>query len=1170
MALSCHSLPITALETCHDSSTVFILAGIGTFLQLFDVRTPRLYDVTQVFETQTIHGVSSYGPSKWQPDDQFPVYLYLVWGGRSLRVVAVCRSPTDSSLTIRKLSQELALDDWIIDVCCSWHPRRLEDGSMRSLSAFIVTSHNVASLVSFECESVGGIIGAISVVAVATGPASMLYSAHMHVVSECNVLVASGTIFGQVVLWTICTPPIIDATQTRTGHLLQTFHGHEGSIFGVHLLNFFTTNPRQGLNKTWIASCSDDRTIRIWEYSERDLLAKSTKLENPTSLLSETGYRSGHAQSHAQSHNQRSSIATAMGHVSRIWDILPFTPSGPLTRFLTFGEDGTSQMWRIRDNSSSTKTDSSGLVIEHEGSRAYHTGRNIWAKALLYDKNRNVSEVVTGGADGRVVSFSVNDEPSSHGVDDVHILLAEPSSKANVNFMNSQTDNGKPQSRTRSLFQNMLGEWTLNRTIKSKLSNYPSGVFRGTARITPKESSNKIYDLECLYEEEGTLTTEQGISLRGSRRYVYRYQEKTDTISAWFVKPESKSVVDYLFHEVKFKTPDQMRYSKNKGKVTKAQGHHLCIDDDYDAEYEFISKSETLEKWSIKYQVVGPKKDYTLNASYSERQEILGEDTSAQHGSEKDQSRTDDEPANQGLSKDSLKSYCWQNATQILATTNAGYVARATLTGKSNATKESGSLPFELSWDHIAHTPDLSFQPLMVGIEQFDAVLLTGRIGIVYGVSGQRQVLDEIIRLPSKVTSLFVEQSLKPFTSSVNLVKTVSVGVVATCVGLSSALVFRLGLEDQSKTGMLLTLREAKRLDLLPKTIVTSACWANTEGGKKLVLGTRSGALHVYSDPHSSESQVPAPFSFINNVHIEDSVTVIQNLPQSNSTVVPLLLTAGRDGRYAIHRLVTDTNEEDDVTRLETVHEGEPPFGPNIEGAMFDGVAKDLVLWGFKGRHFIVWNESKERELMDIDCGGAHRNWTYHRNQDSAEGGRLMWTQASTCHLQVRAQPSHRVLRAGTHGREIKAMTIHPLGEGQHLLATGAEDTTIRIAKYDGNVDMHSEPFKHLGLIKQHRTGIQQLRWSRSGRYLFSAGGYEELYVWRVQSIPEVGIGITRCCQCPAVSGSCDLRVLDFDVFDGRHGAEVAEDFSIVSAVYSDSSLRVSRFPSEQQLELIM
>ena len=1163
MALSHHSLPVTALETYHDPLALFVLAGTGTFLQLLAFETARVYDAAQVFEAQTIHGFSRWGSSTSPVDDLSA--LYLVWGGKSLRVIAFCHSVLDNSLKIRKLSQEFLLDDWILDV---YYPWKLDYSSNRSWKALILSSHNVASLVSFQPESTDVTTVAIGVTKVAVGPASMLYSAHMHTVDGYDILIASGTVFGEVVLWTFRTPLTGTATRIQTSKLLHSFPGHEGSVFGVQLLSPPSTSLSQAPARTWIASCSDDRTIRLWGYSERATFTGSVYYENTMTLSSETGF----SNSHDRSQQQKSCIAATMGHESRIWSLLPFPASAPLPRLLTFGEDGTTQLWRVGNIKNPVKTNHDDLVIELEASRAYHTGKNIWAKVLLDEGNHVEPDVVTGGADGRVVVFGVINQVSPHGFDAIYVPLAALSSKGEIDTMKLAVDYGKPQSRTRSLFQDMLGKWTLYRKIKSKLPTYPSGTFRGTAIITPRESSSNIYDLEYLYEEEGSLTTEQGLTLRGTRCYVYRYQQKTDTISAWFVKPENKSVVDYLFHEVKFKKSDQTMCVGNEGRAIKAQGHHLCIDDDYDAEYEFISKSEELEKWSIKYQVVGPKKDYTLYASYTQRLEFSRASADKQIAQPKprvEEPKMEREPTKQLPSRGSLKSYCWQNETQLLAITDIGNVARATLIGKSKGNIESRPLTTELDWEYIAHTPDLSFQSLAVRVEQFNSVLLTGKAGIVYGVSGQRRLLDEVIRLPSKVNNLFVEHSPMSFVSTVALCKASSIGIVATCVGLPSAFVFRLGLENQSNTGMLLTLREAKRLSLLPNTIITSACWSNAASGKKLILGTRSGALLIFVDPHSTESQAQNPLSCIYHVHIEDSVTVIQNLPQAADSVAPFLLTAGRDGRYAIHRLLTDVDERDETIGLETIHEGEPPLGPNIEGAMFNGITKDLILWGFKGRHFIVWNESKARGLMEIDCGGAHRTWAYYRDHNSAEGGRLIWTKASECHLRIQSQPSHRVLRTGTHGREIKAMAVHPLGGEHHMLATGAEDTTIRIAKYDRGAGTEAEPFEYLGLIRKHRTGIQQLWWSQSGRFLLSAGGSEELYAWRVQSIPGVGIGITQCCQCPPVSESRDLRVTNFDVHSETEDAKDVEGILIVGAVYSDSSLRVIRLLPENRFELI-
>ncbi|KAL8976580.1 MAG: hypothetical protein Q9205_007438, partial [Flavoplaca limonia] len=191
--------------------------------------------------------------------------------------------------------------------------------------------------------------------------------------------------------------------------------------------------------------------------------------------------------------------------------------------------------------------------------------------------------------------------------------------------------------------------------------------------------------------------------------------------------------------------------------------------------------------------------------------------------------------------------------------------------------------------------------------------------------------------------------------------------------------------------------------------------------------------------------------------------------------------------------------------------------------------------------------------------------------KDGSNGGTFVWTKASVCHVHSQIEASHQVLSSGGHGREIKAMATTPIlmknkeGEIQYI-PTGAEDTTIRIWSFNEQRDESGSTFRCLGTFGKHTTGIQQLRWSADGSLLFSAAGCEEFFVWRVQPVPFLGVGAVCEAICPQVTDNGDLRVMDFAVTEiARHPGEdqnLTERGYIVTIVYSDSSLRVFRYPS--------
>ncbi|KAK3395379.1 FAD/NAD(P)-binding domain-containing protein [Sordaria brevicollis] len=181
----------------------------------------------------------------------------------------------------------------------------------------------------------------------------------------------------------------------------------------------------------------------------------------------------------------------------------------------------------------------------------------------------------------------------------------------------------------KAVFRSLLGEWKLERDLVSRLPTHPSGHFSGTARFLLRERTRDGREvehdaalerdddigLEYLYVEEGTFTASNGFSFRATRRYVWRYDEKKDKLSVWFVKTDDQKRADYLFHQVEFIIPDTE--AEDATQIWRANAGHLCIDDFYDVDYRFNFKAVNLKDWSLGYRVKGPKKDYTIDGTYT-------------------------------------------------------------------------------------------------------------------------------------------------------------------------------------------------------------------------------------------------------------------------------------------------------------------------------------------------------------------------------------------------------------------------------------------------------------------------------------------------------------------------------------------------------------------------
>ncbi|KAG5928436.1 hypothetical protein E4U42_000639 [Claviceps africana] len=305
-----------------------------------------------------------------------------------------------------------------------------------------------------------------------------------------------------------------------------------------------------------------------------------------------------------------------------------------------------------------------------------------------------------------------------------------------------------------------------------------------------------------------------------------------------------------------------------------------------------------------------------------------------------------------------------------------------------------------------------------------------------------------------------------------------------------------------------------------------------------IILGSRHGYLSLLTLQNHTWRPVLAVAT-----RSRDAITSIVPLPtaakeqQPGTHPRPYILATSRDGKYRIYRV--DGAAPQTSPSLVLLHETAPPFGPMIEGAWFTDAGSatarpELVLYGFRSKDFVIWNESTREELATVDCGGAHRTFRLHHDS-RAEPHRYRFAYTRTSKLCVCSQQemAHRTVRRGTHGREIRALSAN-----KQLVASGAEDTSIRIWEYVSGEEGHGHgqggpTMRNLACIKAHVTGLQKLQWFEDD-YLFSSAGNEEFFVWRVTKLGDSSAYAGLAVVCEAVwtdkSPVGDLRIMDFDI----------------------------------------
>ena len=348
----------------------------------------------------------------------------------------------------------------------------------------------------------------------------------------------------------------------------------------------------------------------------------------------------------------------------------------------------------------------------------------------------------------------------------------------------------------------------------------------------------------------------------------------------------------------------------------------------------------------------------------------------------------------------------------------------------------------------------------------------------------------------------------------------------------------------------------------LERGIATSAGFC----GEWLVVGKRSGTIAVYA-------KTAAGFvcqALRSDCKNKDAVTSIVPLPPLQRCAANSFLTTCRDGRYRIYEIQTHATGQ---TFLRLQHETSPPLGPMLEGALLTQThtgGLELIIYGFRSKDFIVWNETQQQEVAAVACGGAHRTFDYIPGDDgdgNGDGGALRFVYTKASQMGVYSQPRMllRTVKHGSHGREIRAVAASALSK---YVATAGEDTCLRIWTYASpdSPGSSSPSLRCQAILEKHSAGIQCLKW-HGEEYLLSSAGNEELFVWRVASLKSRYEGLSVVCEAayPDRTPDSDLRIVGFDVTGDPAGGPGM----LISLVLSNSSLKSYRYSQEVGFQLL-
>ncbi|KAH8146158.1 uncharacterized protein LAJ45_09848 [Morchella importuna] len=354
--------PITSLAFLDTkSSPPLLLAGEGPFVKVVSTGPSGILKSlgpVRVFTRERVHGITL-------THDESHV---LFWGGRSIFTTSV-----SSLLSPGPKLDEIKAQDWIFHAV--FLPTT--NGSIKIVA---ITAHN--SLLLYTPES--------GWAELASGERCMLYSAHLlHLPANSRsgeserILIAAGTVFGEILLWSTVLNPI---NQKCSAELHYRLLGHEGSIFGVNISPLYS-------ERRYLASCSDDRTVRVWDVS--NLSVSGTPEDVRDGTLKNTGF------GHISSTKGGECVSLGWGHTARIWGVrfLPDLTENGQIRIVSISEDLTSKFWVFNPSSTRVPTGKNPAVeLINTATYLLHSGKHIWSYDLHFERGL----LATGGADGRV------------------------------------------------------------------------------------------------------------------------------------------------------------------------------------------------------------------------------------------------------------------------------------------------------------------------------------------------------------------------------------------------------------------------------------------------------------------------------------------------------------------------------------------------------------------------------------------------------------------------------------------------------------------------------------------------------------------------------------------------------------------------------------------------
>lgn len=314
------------------------------------------------------------------------------------------------------------------------------------------------------------------------------------------------------------------------------------------------------------------------------------------------------------------------------------------------------------------------------------------------------------------------------------------------------------------------------------------------------------------------------------------------------------------------------------------------------------------------------------------------------------------------------------------------------------------------------------------------------------------------------------------------------------------------------------------------------------------LVGSRFSSIGIFDIKN-----VEAEPNVIRKLNSGDSVTSIK-LSDLGPKFEPIFAVTNRDGFYDFIKFdFKDTKSETFYTVL---HSNKVSKG-FLEGSYLNSDL-NFMTYGFKSSLFYIYNETSCYEVGSQNCGGAHRQWHFSKEDPNC----LILSYIKASKLYIRKFPKSAfpsVLEDGLHGREIRDVAIMKENDNfnGYFFCTGSEDTTIKLSYFEPT----TRKIKTYWTERKHVSGLQKLKAIRKDM-LISSSAREELFLWKL-TYNRLRPYITCVQSLPTSSKNPDLRIMDFSTVYllDNHG-DYTDDF-LLSTVYSDSMVKLWYYSSK-------